>query len=289
MVHGFGGSADQWARCFESELRATHRLFAIDLLGFGHSAKPPLTYSQYTWSDCVRDFGLQIVKTPFFVAGNSIGGYTSMGTAADTPGLCQGIVLLNSAGRLLTPADLIAEKKKFGGVTVEEATLTQKLAPYSAPPNAVLSAISTVIFAGLQGRIRQTCKSLYPVRPERVDGGLADNILRDSKDPGALGIFNAGAKLPYSRSANEMLAKFGGPVLVAQGLLDPLNDAKARVKQFQEAYEAVEVVPIQGGHCPQDEMAEEVCAAIAAFTRKHTQGSQSESASTKQEVVMSNP
>ena len=60
--------------------------------------------------------------------------------------------------------------------------------------------------------------------------------MRDSTDPGALGIFNAGAKLPFSRSANEMLEKFGGPLLVTQGLLDPLNDAKTRARQFGEIY-----------------------------------------------------
>lgn len=50
MVHGFGGSADQWDRCF-AELSSTHRLYAVDMIGFGHSSKPPLTYrcdGQYT-------------------------------------------------------------------------------------------------------------------------------------------------------------------------------------------------------------------------------------------------
>jgi hypothetical protein len=36
-----------------------------------------------------------------------------------------------------------------------------------------------------------------------------------------------------------MLQRFGGPVLVAQGLLDPLNDARGRAKQFKEIYKYV--------------------------------------------------
>jgi hypothetical protein len=56
------------------------------------------------------------------------------------------------------------EQARFGDRTVAEATLTQSLnIKYSAPPNAVLSALSAAVFWGLQGRIRQTCKSLYPI------------------------------------------------------------------------------------------------------------------------------
>jgi Alpha/beta hydrolase family len=43
LVHGFGASADQWDRCF-AELGASHRVYAVDMIGFGHSSKPPLTF-----------------------------------------------------------------------------------------------------------------------------------------------------------------------------------------------------------------------------------------------------
>jgi pimeloyl-ACP methyl ester carboxylesterase len=43
LVHGFGASADQWDRCF-AELGVTHRVYAVDMIGFGHSSKPPLTF-----------------------------------------------------------------------------------------------------------------------------------------------------------------------------------------------------------------------------------------------------
>lgn len=106
LVHGFGASSDQWDRVFDefspSKSRASEssisssppekgesadltdaaaaggakgvRLLALDLLGFGHSAKPPLSFSQYSWADCARDVGLRVGGGPFFIAGNSIGG-----------------------------------------------------------------------------------------------------------------------------------------------------------------------------------------------------------------------
>ncbi|CAM9636557.1 unnamed protein product [Chrysoparadoxa australica] len=268
MVHGFGGSVEQWTRMFQSfhaEHPGKYRLYALDLIGFGHSAKPPLTYNQYTWSDQVRDFALQVIQKPFFIVGNSIGGFISMAVAADVKDKCKGVVLVNSAGRLLTDKDLTKESKKLGGLTVEEATIQGELGSYNAPPNAVLMLFSQGIFSFLQGRIAKTCKNLYPTNPELVDQGLAANILRDSEDPGAVGVIAAGGKLPLSASANELLSKFGGPVLIAQGLLDPLNDAPSRAEQFKQVYHDVQVAPIQGGHCPHDENANDVAAAVAAF------------------------
>lgn len=52
--------------------------------------------------------------------------------------------------------------------------------------------------------------------PGIVDEGLAENILRDSCDPGAVGVIAAGGKLPFSRSANEMLGKFGVSAIVVR-------------------------------------------------------------------------
>lgn len=94
LVHGFGASSDQWDRVFEefapsstpsepdsSGESATTigrgkgvKLVALDLVGFGHSAKPPISFSQYSWADCARDVALRAGGGPFFIAGNSIGG-----------------------------------------------------------------------------------------------------------------------------------------------------------------------------------------------------------------------
>ncbi|CAM9905700.1 unnamed protein product [Ectocarpus sp. 12 AP-2014] len=250
LVHGFGASSDQWDRVFEhfspspspsssssssSSSAATAdgklplsdgvggdlagdaaaaqegvRLLALDLVGFGHSAKPPLSFSQYSWADCARDVALRVGGGPFFIAGNSIGGYISMGVAADCKELCRGVVLVNSAGTILDNEEFQTEATvKYGGLSVEEATREGRLEAYSAPPNAALAVLGAGLFAFLQGRIAETCRNVYPVNPGIVDDGLAENILRDSCDPGAVGVIAAGGKLPFSRSANEMLGKFG--------------------------------------------------------------------------------
>lgn len=286
LVHGFGASADQWDRVFEefAPSKASSkdgasassigggkgvRLVALDLVGFGHSSKPPLSFSQYSWADCARDVALRAGGGPFFIAGNSIGGYISMGVAADCKELCQGVVLVNSAGRILTEEEFRTEATvKYDGLSVEDATRGGKLEAYSAPPNAALTVLGSGLFAFLQGRIAATCRNVYPVNPGIVDEGLAENILRDSCDPGAVGVIAAGGKLPFSRSANEMLGKFGGPVLVTQGVKDPLNDAEGRATLFQELGPQVDVVRVDGGHCPHHEVATEVCNAVSDFVER---------------------
>ncbi len=53
LVHGFGASCDQWSKCF-TQLAQDYDVWALDLLGFGHSVKEPITYTQYLWQDQVR-------------------------------------------------------------------------------------------------------------------------------------------------------------------------------------------------------------------------------------------
>lgn len=96
----------------------------------------------------------------------------------------------------------------------------------------------------------EICRNLYKKRPEQVDDRLVYNIVRDSKDPGALGVFASGGRLPPPRPANELLRKFNGPVLVAQGALDPLNDAKGRAELLRTCYDKTVVRLIEAGHCP---------------------------------------
>lgn len=53
-------------------------MYAIDLLGFGGSAKPNIEYSMELWRDLVVDFMAEFVQQPAVVMGNSIGGLTAL-------------------------------------------------------------------------------------------------------------------------------------------------------------------------------------------------------------------
>lgn len=64
LIHGFGASAYHW-RYTIPELAKTHRVYAIDLLGFGWSDKPLVEYSKYeVWPEQLAAFVKEVGNAP---------------------------------------------------------------------------------------------------------------------------------------------------------------------------------------------------------------------------------
>lgn len=309
FVHGFGASGSQWRKAVNalSEVDGCQSLDMLspDLIGFGQSEKPNISYTQYLWESYTSSFVKEIaIKregwSSYTIGGNSIGGYTAMGVAADdkavfenvsasgAPGTqkCKGLVLMNSAGRVLKKDD-IALNGSRNGLSVAEATANDLLGELSIPSRLISSIGGTGLLWYLRPRIQSICVNLYPTNPGAVDDELCNGILRDSLDPGALNVMISGSKLPPPRTANELLgadfgsaknrgyekaietktteSSFDGPVLVPQGILDPLNDAKDRANCFESLRSGISVDRINAGHCPHDELPAEIAASIGAW------------------------
>jgi pimeloyl-ACP methyl ester carboxylesterase len=309
LVHGFGASSSQWKRTIdalevsESSLEFD-QVLAPDLLGFGHCEKPALTYTQYLWSGFVGDFVKDIAATKhnwssFCVAGNSIGGYTSIAVAADDfaigdgvissfgsqgTKMCLGLVLFNTAGKIQTIDEILSMKSSGSKLlTVAQLTALDSLPPCNPSPRPISRVIGNAILTFLRLNIQGICQKVYPVNPNAVDQRLCNNILRDSLDPGAVNVMISGSKLPIPRTVNEMLAAdvgstseydslhegtFNGPVLVAQGILDPLNDAKSRAELLGSLRNNIIVTKIIGGHCPHDEVPKESVKALVDWAQQ---------------------
>lgn len=271
---------------------------APDLIGFGEAEKPALSYSGYMWDSQVLDFVKERAMavhgcTSFVTGGNSIGGFTSMSLAASdaadvdgrslsssgAPGTqrCTGLVLMNSAGPVKTLEEASAETTT---TSIAVATVKGRLPICKPPARPVARLFGNVLLGYLRPRIQSICKNLYPTNPAAVDESLCTGIFRDSLDPGAINVMMAGAKLPPPRSANELLkadfgraatvenveipeAFFDGPVLVAQGVLDPLNDSTDRMNRFGALRAGITKDPINAGHCPHDELPGAVAQSIS--------------------------
>lgn len=120
-------------------------------------------------------------------------------------------------------------------------------------------------------QVAKLVRSYYPARPAAADQLLVDAIVRDGSDPGAPNVIASGQKLPPQRPLNEVLSAqhgFGGPVLVPQGKDDPLSGAERsqkRAAQLGRLRSGVTVQLLDAGHCPHDEVADQVAAAIVGW------------------------
>jgi len=192
---------------------------------------------------------------------------------------------MNSAGPVKTRDEIAAQQEKgLQAETIAQATALDGLPACRPPPRPVGRAFGNVLLSYLRPRIQSICVNLYPTNPAAVDDELCDSIRRDSLDPGAINVMMAGAKLPAPRTANELLgadfgscrqhldgqyevqeSTFDGPVLIAQGVLDPLNDAADRMKRYGALRAGIATDAIQAGHCPHDELPEAVAQSMARW------------------------
>ncbi|XP_057425567.1 pheophytinase, chloroplastic isoform X2 [Lotus japonicus] len=99
LVHGFGASIPHWRRNINT-LAQSNTVYAIDLLGFGASDKPPgFPYTMETWAELILDFLEEVIQKPTVLMGNSVGSLACVIAASDSnQTLVRGIVLLNCAG-----------------------------------------------------------------------------------------------------------------------------------------------------------------------------------------------
>ncbi|BAM83274.1 hypothetical protein, conserved [Cyanidioschyzon merolae strain 10D] len=258
FIHGFGASIEHWERNVSFLADQGYQVFCLDLLGFGRSTKPITRYTQELWERQVRDFVLQIVRRPVFIVGNSIGAYVSLSFAADhrmelvqasasprPTTLCKGIVLINPAG----PLEPVKNADRASNDSRLRRLLAQPLAS---------RIVGEVLLRYLQFGIRSTLLKVYPVRPDAALH-MESIIYRHSLDPGASSVIASGFRLPPSRPIPELLRALDSvPVLLIQGILDPLNDARKRAEQIAAIHPEVQVVQLRAGHCPHDEVPEQV-------------------------------
>ena len=185
-------------------------------------------------------------------------------------------MLLNPAGRV----DGIASGQETGGgapvqqhgdevAPSSSSSSSSSSQPPRPPSRLFVEAVSRALFLYLELSIAKTLKRLYPTNPDAADAWLAAEIGRAARDPGALAVFQSVFYMPRPRALDVLLAReFGGPCLLLQGALDPLNDARGRARALGDAVPGLEVGLLDAGHCPHDEKPAEVAEAVAAFAAR---------------------
>jgi pimeloyl-ACP methyl ester carboxylesterase len=100
LIHGLGSEAQQdWVALAPYLVRAGYHVYAMDLLGYGRSAKPAgLTYSISEEAKFVESFLDANHLTSVALGGVSMGGWIAAKVALDRPDLVARLILFDSAG-----------------------------------------------------------------------------------------------------------------------------------------------------------------------------------------------
>jgi pimeloyl-ACP methyl ester carboxylesterase len=103
LVHGLGSRAADWANLIPRLIAGGHRVYAVDLLGYGRSAQPrDVDYSISQQAALVEGFLDSQHLQQVDLAGWSMGGWISMHVALQQPQRVRRLVLLDSAGLRFT-------------------------------------------------------------------------------------------------------------------------------------------------------------------------------------------
>ena len=99
LLHGYGESLTTWRAVFDP-LASQFRVIALDLPGFGASAKPDVEYSLPAMTDRLARFVEQWAGTdgPLILVGHSMGGQLAAALALALPERIQRVVLIAPAG-----------------------------------------------------------------------------------------------------------------------------------------------------------------------------------------------
>lgn len=250
LIHGFGASTDHWRKNI-AQLQESFQIWAIDLLGFGRSAKPNWEYSGNLWRDQLSDFITEVIGQPVILAGNSLGGYAALCVAAQRPENARGLILLNSAGPFTdtkVPAKSTTLQKLRQNVT--RAVIRQ---PW----------ITFLMFQNLRRRsvIRKTLQKVY-LDSTAVTDRLVEEIYRPSCDKGAATVFASVFKSPQGEKVDVLLGQLKCPLLILWGEGDPWMNTRDRSEKFRKFYPQLTEHFLKAGHCPHDEVPEQVNALI---------------------------
>ncbi|KAG0610929.1 hypothetical protein M758_7G102300 [Ceratodon purpureus] len=248
LIHGFGAFWEHYRDNIRGLAEKGNRAWGLTMVGFGRSEKPPIAYTELLLAELLRDFIIEVVKEPVTLAGNSIGGYVTCVVAGLWPRIVRSLVLLNSAGQVIPNYTSLQYRKP------REKSFIAKRGAH----------ILLVYLRHLSNRLLKQC---YPNRTTRVDVWLQSEVMRPSFDPGSTAVLESIFHLNRPLPLNFYIDRYNGEVLVIQGVRDPLHNATKRAAVLRAYCNNVTTRLLNAGHCPHDEVPDEVNALIHDWLR----------------------
>ncbi|PSN77579.1 alpha/beta hydrolase, partial [filamentous cyanobacterium CCP4] len=136
------------------------------------------------------------------------------------------------------------------------------------PPNPIAKAIQSIMLQPLPSwllfqyvrqpaTIRRTLKQVY-LDQSAITDQLVEDIRRPALDPGAPKVFASVFKSRQGEKVDLLLQKLTRPLLMLWGEGDPWMNCRQKGAQFREHYPSLTEHYLQAGHCPHDEVPDQV-------------------------------
>ncbi|MEO0949199.1 MAG: alpha/beta hydrolase [Cyanobacteria bacterium J06641_5] len=239
LLHGFDSSVLEFRRLLPL-LTPTRQTWAVDLLGFGFTNRPPnLFVSPTAIRQHLYAFWEQAIAQPVILVGASMGGAAAIEFALDYPGAVAAIVLLDSAGAQAGPS----------------------MGKYLFPPLGYLAAE----FLRQPAIRKQISRAAYFDKATFATPEADRCAALHLKLPGwhnALATFTKSGGYP---ALGDRLGEISVPALVVWGQDDGILGTRD-AKVFAEGLPDRELVWIEKcGHVPHLEVPKDTAAAIANF------------------------
>ena len=269
LIHGFGASKKHW-RNNQNILGDSFNCYSIDLLGFGESSQPlahlnyeskkknSVQYSFDLWSNQVVYFCNEIIKSPVYLVGNSIGGVVSLKAAQILQKKCNGIILIDCAQRKMDDKRLKRNDILMNFLRPVIKTLVSK------------RIISNTLFdrAANPKIIKQILKQAYP-SGRNIDNELINILYEPSQRKNSKEAFRGFINLFDDYLATDLFDQVNNSIQLIWGEKDPW-ESLSEARYWKKTYKNIKRLDVikNVGHCPHDENPEETNRLITEFIQE---------------------
>lgn len=241
LIHGFGASLEQW-RSNLQDWGKQRPVYALDLLGFGHSQKIPVLLGAEFWQEQVYDFWQTVIGRPVILVGHSLGALVALTATARHSEMTARLVLLT--------LPLARQELVVGWVD----RLARRIESLFATP-LLLRPLFWVVRQPTV--IRKVLAGIYQ-QPERVDDELVELFTRPALERGAARtlcyLVKSRTKSEFSDSTADLIREISIPILLLWGIQDTVLPLKW-TDQILTSNPQITLQAIEGAsHCLYDEL-----------------------------------
>ena len=249
LLHSFGPGHDSEEWRTVAEIMAHERqVYAVDLLGWGRSDRPRITYDDELYIEMVRDFLVDTVGEPVVLAAAGLSAAYAVQVAVDHPERVEALALV-------TPAGI--------DVHGDEPDLKDALA-YGLLRLPLVGTSALNLYTSRASIQHHLHRDMYGA-PERVDAALIEHRHRSSHQPGSHSALAAYLCGYLNHPVVDVVARLKSPLWIAWGsraTSPPIESADLWIRQKPDS----ELEVFRGaGDLPHEERAAHFCSRMRRF------------------------